>query len=102
MSEAAREQGGGGQVEGSEAVREAVLEVVLEIVRRTRPETNRFDSSETLGADLGLDSLDLAEIVATLERRVGKDPFAERTVGSVRTVQDLVDAYVAASAASQG
>ena len=49
-----------------------------------------------LGADLGLDSLDLAQIVVLLERSLGVDPFRDPAGGGqgpVRTVEQLVAAY---------
>lgn len=45
-------------------------------------------------ADLGLKSLDLAHLIAALERRLGADPFLKLVpITSVRTVGDLCDAY---------
>lgn len=44
--------------------------------------------------DLGLKSLDLAELVATLELETGIDPFArDNAVTDVRTVEDLLQVY---------
>ncbi len=48
-----------------------------------------------LGDDLGLSSLDLAELVTILEVELEADPFRELVpITSVRTVKDLVQAYV--------
>jgi acyl carrier protein len=44
-----------------------------------------------LTADLGLDSLELAELSAVLEDEVGYDPFSEGIVPE--TVGELVDYY---------
>ena len=52
-----------------------------------------------LAADLGLDSLDLAQTVVLLERALGVDPFRTPTSHArpaIRTVADLVSLYVAA------
>lgn len=47
-----------------------------------------------LGDDLGLSSLDLAELVTVLELELDADPFRELVpITSVRTVGDLVQAY---------
>lgn len=47
-----------------------------------------------LSNDLGLKSLDLAELVATLELEIGHDPFArDNAVTDVRTVEDLFRVY---------
>ncbi len=48
-----------------------------------------------LVGDLGLGSLDIAELVATLEAEVGCDPFAlGASISDLRTVGDLVGLYV--------
>lgn len=48
----------------------------------------------TLTGDLGLKSLDLAQVIALLERELRADPFARLVpITSVRTVGDLCDAY---------
>lgn len=50
-----------------------------------------------LGADLGLDSLDIAQAVVLLERELGVDPFrSAATGGPVRAVGDLITIYTAA------
>ena len=48
--------------------------------------------ADLLGDDLGLDSLDMATIVAELEQALGTDPFALATP-SFRTVGDLIALY---------
>lgn len=56
-----------------------------------------------LGADLGLDSLDLAQVVVLLERSLGVDPFRDPVPaarGPVRTVDQLVTLYAVALSAS--
>ncbi|MFM8281970.1 MAG: phosphopantetheine-binding protein [Planctomycetaceae bacterium] len=50
-----------------------------------------------LGADIGLDSLDVAQAVVLLERSLGIDPFRRATtIAPLRTVADLIAAYVTA------
>ena len=50
-----------------------------------------------LSADLGLKSIDLAQLGAILEQELDADPFAELVpITSVRTVGDLCDAYLRA------
>ncbi len=71
-----------------------VHEVVLEVVQQASAAVISVGDSDTLTGELGLQSLDLAQIVATLEARTGLDPFAERVaITSVRTVGDLAAAY---------
>ncbi len=62
-----------------------------------------LERHHTLTYDLGLRSLDLAQIVATLEMMLGADPFAQLVpITSVRTVGDLFDAYALALRGSAG
>ncbi len=81
-----------------------VHQVVLEVVQQTSAAITSVDDADTLtggspqadasGKALGLESLDLAQIVATLEARTALDPFAEQVaITSIRTVGDLVGAY---------
>ncbi len=71
-----------------------VHQVVLEVVQQASAGVTSVGGGDTLTGELGLESLDLAQIVATLEARTGLDPFAEQVaVTSVRTVGDLVAAY---------
>jgi acyl carrier protein len=53
--------------------------------------------ADTLNGALGLSSLDLAIVVAELESALGVDPFSRIvSITSVRSVNDLVDAYLKA------
>ena len=53
--------------------------------------------ADTLNGALGLSSLDLAIVVAELETALGVDPFSRIVpITSVRSVDDLVDAYTQA------
>jgi acyl carrier protein len=47
-----------------------------------------------LSETLGLRSLDLAQIVLTLEDDLDIDPFQQIPITSIRTVGDLTDAYL--------
>ena len=51
-----------------------------------------------LAADIGLDSLDLAQTIVLLERSLGVDPFRSPSAArpSVRTVSDLISIYIQA------
>ena len=55
-----------------------------------------LDLDSPVDSTLGLDSLDWAAVVVRIELETGVDPFAEGTVGSLKTVSDLVDLYVKA------
>lgn len=77
-----------------ENVEEIAHEVLLELVRQRSPGIGGVENSQTLTSDLGLRSLDLAQLVVMMELRTGKDPFLELVpITSLRTVGDLVAAY---------
>ncbi len=79
-----------------ENLEQTVSEVVHGVLREKSVEAPFVQAEQRLVADLGLDSMDLAVIVATLEERTGTDPFAQRVaIASVHTVADLVRAYAA-------
>jgi len=72
----------------------AIHEAVLEVARQRRDDLKAVAEDQRLTEDLGLGSLDLAQLVAMLEIRLGLDPFSTQTsVAAVRTVGDLCAAY---------
>lgn len=79
----------------------AAVVAAIECVYRdtARPRRDVLPGS-SLGADLGLDSLDLAQIVVLLERELGVDPFRDPAAGGpqgpVRTVEQLAGAFARA------
>lgn len=77
-------------------VRETVLRRLAEVMRDGEAAGNvdRIAPGATLNGDLGLASLDLAQLVAILETDLQADPFAELVpITGVRTVDDLCVAY---------
>lgn len=77
-----------------ENVEEIAHEVLLDLVRQRSPGISGVENGQTLTSDLGLRSLDLAQLVVMMELRTGKDPFLELVpITSLRTVGDLVAAY---------
>lgn len=84
-----------------DAPRGAVLEAIAAAVRQVLHDTGRepqpVEPQMLLGAELGLDSLDLAQTIVLLERSLGSDPFRAGADGPerppVRTVADLAAAY---------
>lgn len=81
------------------AIVAAVGQVFHDTGRRGAP----VEPPMLLTADLGLDSLDLAQVVVLLERSLGVDPFRSPSSTpdrpGVRTVADLVSIYRGAVAA---
>jgi len=75
-------------------IEQLIHDVVLEIARQRTPEIVAIRRDQKLVADLGLGSIDIAQLVATLEVQLGLNPFAsEVSITSVRTFGDLCDVY---------
>ena len=73
---------------------QVIYETILEVAQEVNPSILNIENANTLNADLGLKSLDLARIVAMLEINLSADPFAALVaITSIRTVGDLVKAY---------
>jgi acyl carrier protein len=81
------------------AVSEAVTTAIRSVLRDTGRD-GREVPAMLLAADLGLDSLDLAQTIVLLERSLGIDPFRSApTTGPrppIRTVSDLISIYSSA------
>ncbi len=72
----------------------AVATAIESVLRDTGRNTKPVEPPLLLAADLGLDSLDLAQTIVLLERSLGIDPFrSASTSRTVRTVSDLVSIY---------
>ena len=77
----------------------AVASAIESVLRDTGRHTKPVEPAMLLAADLGLDSLDLAQTIVLLERSLGIDPFrSASTSRTVRTVSDLVAIYETALA----
>jgi acyl carrier protein len=76
---------------------EAIAVAVRQVLHDTGREARPVEPQMLLGADLGLDSLDLAQTIVLLERALGVDPFRTGAAGPdrppIRTVADLAAAY---------
>lgn len=75
-------------------VAQAVLSAVAQIAARKSPPPAEVGPGQALVRDLGFDSLDIAELVATLEVELACDPFAaDAVIADARTVGDLCAIY---------
>ena len=75
-------------------VDQAIFSAVLELSQRKKPLLHEVLDSHALISDLSLGSLDLAELIATLEFELKMDPFSAKiAIADVRTVGDLKSAY---------
>ena len=79
---------------------DAITAAIRTVLRDTGRDARQIAPEMLLAADLGLDSLDLAQTIVLLERSLGVDPFraasATTTRPTIRTVSDLVAIYSAA------
>lgn len=73
-----------------------ILQIIEETLVAKDLSAQGLDLDSPVDSTLGLDSLDWAAVVVRIELETGADPFAEGTVGSLKTVSDLVDLYVKA------
>lgn len=82
---------------GARDVAATVRESILAVYRDTGRPPLETSAASLLGSDLGLDSLDLAQIIVLLERSLGVDPFRDARATTphrpIRTVDDLVTLY---------
>lgn len=74
----------------------AVLQIIGETLLAKDLSAQGLGLDSLVDSSLGLDSLDWAAVVVRVELETGVDPFAEGTVGTVKTVSDLIDLYVKA------
>ncbi len=73
---------------------QSVIAAIREITNRKPHRLAEVRREHRLIADLSMDSMDIAELVALLEEQLGKDPFAETaSIADVRTVHDLIAVY---------
>ena len=85
---------------GARDVAATVREAILAVYRDTGRPPRETPAASLLGSDLGLDSLDLAQVVVLLERALGVDPFRDARATTphlpIRTVDHLVTLYTVA------
>lgn len=73
-------------------VRETVERAIHRILQDSGRPTRPLQDDDALMAGIGLDSLDLAVLVVSLEEELGVDPFRDGR-GAVRTVGELATVY---------
>ena len=85
----------------SDPVTSAVVAAIRQVLHDTGRAPAAVEPGMLLAADIGLDSLDLAQAIVLLERSLGVDPFrapvrapvAGSVRPAIRTVADLVGIY---------
>ena len=75
----------------------AIVSAIRQVLHDTGREPGAVGAGMLLAADIGLDSLDLAQTIVLLERSLGVDPFRAPAPGTarpaIRTVADLAGVY---------
>lgn len=78
-----------------------IRQTVIDTINKIRTDLGREQlapqDSDALMGELGLDSLDLAVLVVSLEKELGVDPFRDGSK-TARTLGDLVVVYQEATA----
>ena len=77
-------------------VEETVVATIAAIMTARDLDLGAIDPLAKLSETLGLRSMDLAQIVLTLEDDLNTDPFQQIPITSIRTVGDLTQAYLVA------
>ena len=81
----------------TEPIMAAIVTAIRQVLHDTGREPAAVEPGMLLVADLGLDSLDLAQTVVLLERSLGVDPFRSPAPAAgrptIRTVNDLAGMY---------
>jgi len=75
----------------------AVIDNLKVIIRSKGLPIPSLTPATILNTELGLESLDFAELVVRLEESTGKDPFASGAASQVQTISDLAALYDAAN-----
>jgi acyl carrier protein len=82
-------------------VSEAIATAIRSVLHDTGRDAALVEPPMLLAADLGLDSLDLAQTIVLLERSLGIDPFRQAPPPggrpAIRTVADLISIYTSPS-----
>ena len=82
------------------AVAAAIAAAIRTVLHDTGRDATAVEPTMLLAADLGLDSLDLAQTIVLLERALGVDPFRQAPSAggrpTIRTVADLISIYTSA------
>ena len=77
-----------------ELIKEKVNTVILEIQSQNNVKMEELKEDHRISKDLGFSSLDVAQLIATLEMELGVDPFAENVaLQDVNTLGKLYNVY---------
>lgn len=75
------------------SIKELILKIVSDTLENKGIQADNLGENSSVGAELGLDSLDWATVVVRIEEEIGIDPFAKGNVGQLVTMADLIRLY---------
>lgn len=81
----------------SDAMRETICSIINKVRTDSGREAMEILDGHQLTSEIGLDSLDLAQLVVAIEKELGVDPFRDGSAAA-RTVGELVAVYEQATA----
>lgn len=73
-------------------LRQSIVDTINKVRTDSGRESLEVKDTDALMVELGLNSLDLAVLVVSLEKSLGVDPFRDGS-GTARTLGDLVTVY---------
>ena len=76
----------------TDGLRQTIVDSINQVRTDSGRESLSASDSDTLTGELGLDSLDLAVLVVSLEKSLGVDPFRDGSV-TARTLGELAAVY---------
>lgn len=76
-------------------IKQAIDAVILEILAQNNRGDRQLKETDSFSKDLGFTSLDVAQLIATLEMELGVDPFSQgaAAISEVNTVAKLYAVY---------
>ncbi len=75
-------------------IRQAIDAVIVEILAQSNHADRPVKETDSIAKDLGFTSLDVAQLIATLEMELGVDPFSQgAAISEVNTVAKLYAVY---------
>lgn len=80
----------------STAIRSTICSVINKVRTDSGREAIEICDDDALTGEIGLDSLDLAQMVVAIEKQLGVDPFCDGSA-TARTLGELVAIYVKAT-----
>jgi acyl carrier protein len=80
-------------------VERAVRAEILRLLEQLGKPVAAVSAGDALSESLGLTSLDVVELITTLNAQLGVDPFMRRAFTEIQTVGDLARAYALPPAA---